>query len=358
MKPRVFIGSSVESLDIAYLIQENLEYDGLITIWTQGIFQLSSNTLDDLIVALQNFDFAIFVFQPDDITKIRNAQFETVRDNIIFELGLFIGKLGKNKVFFVIPNNTENLHLPTDLLGVMPGKYDANRQDKNLKAALGPFCNQVRIVLSKFKFENLLNFENETERSKFLAIKKPESWEFLLTSELLKTRLIEINRKYLELEKGLVFKPSRKLDILEFLSWVRSTTTDILRLINIFKKIFEEELPKAFGEPGVPGNVYEIKYCVDKIAVVCNELLTWEYDVQSLDVQAEIKEAVDIMKGWTKIIINEINRFPILIDDALKPENLDGSKHVDINLTFEAPSNIDKVLQLMEEAVDSHINSQ
>ena len=150
MKPRIFIGSSVERLSTAYAVQENLQYDSLTTVWTQGIFQLSSNSLDDLLNALKNFDFAIFIFHPDDITKIREQTFQTIRDNLIFELGLFMGRLGKEHVYFLIPEGMDNMHLPTDLLGVLPGTYDSHREDVNLKASLGPFCNQVREKIKNF----------------------------------------------------------------------------------------------------------------------------------------------------------------------------------------------------------------
>ncbi len=148
MKPRLFIGSSVEGLKIAYALQDNLNFDADVTVWTQDIFKLSSNALDDLIEALSVHDFAVFVFQPDDITRIRNAKFKTVRDNVIFELGLFIGQLGKRRVFFLVPENSPNFHFPTDLAGVNPGTYDPGRADGNLKAALGRFCNQVRTELA------------------------------------------------------------------------------------------------------------------------------------------------------------------------------------------------------------------
>lgn len=153
MKPKVFIGSSVEGLKVAYAIQENLEHDVLCTPWNQGVFELSGNTLENLISSLDKFDFAIFVLSADDVLKIRKAEFTTVRDNVIFELGLFIGKMGKDKVFFVIPRHQENLHLPTDLAGITPGSYDDGVRD-DLRSALGPFCNKVRRQINSFT-ENL-----------------------------------------------------------------------------------------------------------------------------------------------------------------------------------------------------------
>lgn len=150
MKPRMFIGSSVEALKIARAIQENLEHDALCTVWTQGIFNLSGNALDNLLKAVEKFNFAIFVFQPDDITQIRDNRFRTVRDNIIFESGLFISSLGKDKVFFVIPKNSNDLHLPTDLLGMQPGQYELQEKDENLLSALGPFCNKIRRQVQKY----------------------------------------------------------------------------------------------------------------------------------------------------------------------------------------------------------------
>lgn len=141
MKPRVFIGSSVESLDIARALQSSLDYDCETVVWNQGVFKLSSTAMNDL-SKTENIDFAIFIFSPDDITIIRNQEYQTVRDNLILEFGLFVGKIGLDRVFFIIPKNAK-LHLPTDILGITPGYYEANRKDKNILASLGPVSTQI-----------------------------------------------------------------------------------------------------------------------------------------------------------------------------------------------------------------------
>lgn len=142
MKARVFIGSSSEQVDTAYAIQRNLERTCDATVWDQGVFALTSNVLDDLISVLDRTDFGIFVFGPDDITTIRAKEYQSTRDNVVFELGLFIGKLGKARTFFVMPKERGDFRLPSDLLGVTPAEFDETREDQ--QAALGPACSLIR----------------------------------------------------------------------------------------------------------------------------------------------------------------------------------------------------------------------
>lgn len=145
-KPRVFIGSSVEGLNVAYAVQQNLLHEAEVTVWGQGVFELSRTTMESLTKALYESDFAIFVFSPDDLVRIRETTAPAVRDNVLFEFGLFIGRLGRERVYFLLPSGGD-LHLPTDLLGVTPGRYESTRTDNNMQAATGAVCHQIQLQM-------------------------------------------------------------------------------------------------------------------------------------------------------------------------------------------------------------------
>uniref|UniRef100_A9A6G6 Tetratricopeptide domain protein n=1 Tax=Methanococcus maripaludis (strain C6 / ATCC BAA-1332) TaxID=444158 RepID=A9A6G6_METM6 len=172
MKPRVFIGSSVEGVNVAEAIQRHLKDDAEVKIWHQGVFELSKTSIESLENALDSFDFGIFVFNNEDILKIRGEEKSAVRDNLIFEFGLFIGKLTRERVFFVIPSGSD-LHLPTDLLGITYGQYDANQSDDNIDTATKIFSNQVRIPIKA-----LGRFKNYADNPGSLDSKQKKEYKF------------------------------------------------------------------------------------------------------------------------------------------------------------------------------------
>jgi hypothetical protein len=149
LKPKLFIASSVEGLRFAYAVQENLEYDADCTVWSQGVFTPSAPPVDDLVAELNDTDFGVFVFSPDDVLKMREDEIKAIRDNVIFELGLFVGRLGRQRNFMVRPNNASDMHIPTDLTGMSPLTFNPARQDDNIVAAMGAACNKIRSAMQK-----------------------------------------------------------------------------------------------------------------------------------------------------------------------------------------------------------------
>ncbi len=147
-KVRLFIISSKEALAIvAQEIQVILQHDVLVQIWTDGVFFASGYALEALEAAVDDSDFAIAIAQPDDTTTSRGIISKTARDNVIFELGLFMGKLGRRRTILFQPEGQE-LKLPSDLQGLTAISYKVG-QSKDMPALLGAPCTLVRKLIQE-----------------------------------------------------------------------------------------------------------------------------------------------------------------------------------------------------------------
>ena len=116
--PVIFVGSSSEALTEATWVSGSLNRRPVVSrLWTEGIFQLSKTTIEDLMRMATESDFAALFLTPDDMTASRGKRKSSPRDNAVFELGLFMGALGRDRAFIVTPKEVD-LKLPTDLLGM------------------------------------------------------------------------------------------------------------------------------------------------------------------------------------------------------------------------------------------------
>jgi predicted nucleotide-binding protein len=145
----VFVGSSTEGLSIAEAIQLNLDLVCETTLWSQGVFGLGKGTLKELVRAAATSDFAVLVLTPDDLVTKRERGGQQPRDNVLFELGLFMGKLGLDRTF-IVHERKRPLDLPTDLAGITTATF-ARRADSNMQAALGPVCTQLKTAIMAAK---------------------------------------------------------------------------------------------------------------------------------------------------------------------------------------------------------------
>lgn len=133
MKRKLFIGSSSEGLKVAQNIKSIIENkcgDWIeVTIWNEGdIFTLNAATLDCLIRTAMRYDYAVLVATNDDVVIKRGVGQLTARDNVIFEAGLFLGALGKNRTFIV---TDKVINLPTDFNGITVCYYDSSSAENS-----------------------------------------------------------------------------------------------------------------------------------------------------------------------------------------------------------------------------------
>lgn len=117
-----------------------------MTLWDEGLFGLGNTFIESLINALPRFDFAVLVLTPDDLVTSRDVESFGPRDNVLFELGLFMGRLGRLRTF-IVHQSVADLKIPSDLSGVATATYEWPRGDENHVAAVGVACDKIRRVI-------------------------------------------------------------------------------------------------------------------------------------------------------------------------------------------------------------------
>jgi len=167
-KPYVFIGSSAEGLEVAKAIQAGLNHACEPHIWSQGLFGLSSGTLETLVKSLTKFDFAIFVLRNDDVTVSRNQESNSPRDNVLLELGMFIGSIGTERTFMVVDKSAK-IKLPSDLAGITPALFTPPNKG-TMQASVGPACYEIELAFKKYgiRADQSLSNSNDFEIDKKL----------------------------------------------------------------------------------------------------------------------------------------------------------------------------------------------
>jgi|SRR5579871_820395 len=141
--PSLFIGSSSEDLEIARGVELQLQNDARVSIWKNWGFDPGDSTLETLMKALDEFDFAIMVLNPNDLLRTRGRKYGSPRDNVLFELGLFMGRIGRHRTF-ILHEEGADLKLPTDLNGITRVTY---RKRDRLADALSPACSLIAGVI-------------------------------------------------------------------------------------------------------------------------------------------------------------------------------------------------------------------
>jgi len=120
LKPRIFIGSSGEGLDVAKYVKNYLGVDFDCYLWTDDIFKYNESVLETLLKEASLFDFGLLIATKDDFLRSRNKAFDVARDNVVFEYGLFLGRVGSSRAFVIQEEGTK---LPSDLFGITTPRF-------------------------------------------------------------------------------------------------------------------------------------------------------------------------------------------------------------------------------------------
>jgi len=149
MKPTLFIGSSTARLPVARALAAVFSDIVDVTIWDSAPeFAIGKSILTGLVRVGETYDFALLVFGQDDATFMNGVAGQTVatvRDNVIFELGLFMGHMGRDRALWLSPKGSKAPRIASDLGGIIHLEFDEPEMSdvEALSRSLSTICEPV-----------------------------------------------------------------------------------------------------------------------------------------------------------------------------------------------------------------------
>lgn len=155
MKRKLFVGSSsgngvAIAKKVAAGITERcgewLECD----VWNAGkVFEINASTLQSLARASQRYHYGVFVATKDDKTVKKKASVVEPRDNVIFEMGLFLGSLGVSRAFLMV---AEGANLPSDFQGITMPLFSPKKKGSTT-AAIARIVERIEATQKSFNLK-------------------------------------------------------------------------------------------------------------------------------------------------------------------------------------------------------------
>ncbi len=143
-QPKVFIGSSMNGIPIAQAVQNLLIEENFQITQLEGSFGSSLTTFNILRAIADEVDLAVFVFSYLDKLNHWNNQ-EQLRSNLIFEVGLFVGLLGLERVFLIMP---DSICVPFNLDVLARYSYETPKNN-NFLSVVKPAVKAILLMSSR-----------------------------------------------------------------------------------------------------------------------------------------------------------------------------------------------------------------
>ena len=150
-KPTLFIASSSHTKKVAQVLSHELKHIFVSTVWSDS-FIVSVTNIDNLRRIIGQHDYGLCIFADDDTTHPRKDPSEEIfspRDNVVFEAGMLIAKLGLERCFIVVPDEIkQRVKIPTDISGLVLCSYSRDDFERNLHAqSVSQTCLQIATAL-------------------------------------------------------------------------------------------------------------------------------------------------------------------------------------------------------------------
>ena len=178
-------------------------------------------------------------------------------------------------------------------------------------------------------------FAGETERTIQIALERPRRWEYLLTAELLRSKVAQSRTKFDNWQRGMIHAAPIAVSGKELTEWIGVALEDVKSQLEQLTPVIKGELPSSWGPPGEPGDPVRIKNVVDKIISFPDNLVRLLIELQFRIPPEPFRKSKEIqIKMLTDLIKEHFAQFEHLAEEIEKPAQ--GIKK--IVLSFQIPN--------------------
>jgi Sel1 repeat len=198
-------------------------------------------------------------------------------------------------------------------------------------------------------------FENGSV-ARELATQRPQYWEYLLTENLLRCKIAQLQNRYAALDHELLSRSVVRFETLEYLQHVQDQLQTFLSLIEELKTCVQQDIASSWGKPGVPGDPVEILETVNRLGGICDGFVEWEIKFLLAHPPTALSQLRQLTRGSAAGILDEIGRIPDEIALGIQEAREGVTKH-NINLAFAAPPQMDRLTAAVAEATGTILES-
>jgi hypothetical protein len=226
----IFIASATEDASVMMLVVEsiiNANHSKSAPFflqpvpWNKTEWTLNQANLHSIIEFPKKYDYGCFLFTPTDTVISRNLKSFRVRDNVIFEFGLFVSQNDGLKKSFIIHPDESNLKLASDLSGIVTAKYFHSEDQQSLSTNIGIAVETIFKAVEKHENEKIERSEKAVStsiaslRAKLQKTKATQQPEIILNAlkDLAETKAQALNQTTTEVLKDIIIWTNTLLDI-------------------------------------------------------------------------------------------------------------------------------------------------
>ena len=194
-------------------------------------------------------------------------------------------------------------------------------------------------------------------RSLRLALEKPDHWEYLLLFEVWQEQVDKLSRKVEDYRARYTVGASEDVSPDATPDWLQTRNHELQNLVRTFNRLINTEVPKAFGEPGKPGDVVQILWAARKFGEILEFTLEWSRRIRCARVHEPFDEPAGIVSEFTDDLVDQLCAFPGAnikrINEARAAASRGGPRTITMTLILSL-SHEERFVAALEEAAEQY----